>query len=105
MREDQQVYLFLIIGALCMLLATLFTANVEWALGTTPESFYGTLFLSFVLIVIAGIFWLSAARLLRPPTRTKTEGDRAERTRQDYSRVSYRNPEYRHKSYRHREEE
>lgn len=65
-REDHQVYLFLLIGALCMLLATLFAGNVEWALGTTQESFYGTLFLSFVMIVIAGIFWLSAARLLRP---------------------------------------
>ena len=105
MREDQQVYLFLVIGALCMLLATLFAGNVDWALGTTPESFYGTLFLSFVMILIAGIFWLSAARLLRPPARAKAEGSRVEKVRQEYVRSGYRADDYRHRSYRHREEE
>jgi hypothetical protein len=66
MREDLQVYLFLFVGSLCLLLASLFAGNVEWALGTTATSFYGTVFVSFILILIAGIFWVSAAKLLRP---------------------------------------
>ncbi len=69
MREDLQVYLFLFIGSLCLLLASLFAGNVEWALGTTEMSFYSTILLSFVLIIIAGIFWISAAKLLRPANR------------------------------------
>lgn len=63
MEDKQQVYLFIFIGALCLLIATLFAGNVEWALGATPVSFYGTVFLSFMLILIAGIFWVSAAKL------------------------------------------
>jgi len=66
MKEDLQVYLFLFIGSLCMFLASLLAGNVEWVPGTTSTSFYGTLFVSFVLIVIAGIFWISSAKLLRP---------------------------------------
>jgi NADH:ubiquinone oxidoreductase subunit 3 (subunit A) len=53
-----------------MFLASLLAGNVEWVPGTTSSSFYGTLFVSFVLIVIAGIFWISAAKLLRPSTTT-----------------------------------
>jgi succinate-acetate transporter protein len=63
MRDDQQVYLFIFIGSLCLLLATLFAGNVEWVYGATAASFYGTIFLSFILILIAGIFWVSAAKL------------------------------------------
>ncbi|MBN2094934.1 MAG: hypothetical protein JW727_02705 [Candidatus Aenigmarchaeota archaeon] len=66
MKEEAQVYLFLFIGSLCLLLASLFAGNVEWALGATAASFYGTIFLSFILILVAGIFWVSAAKLLRP---------------------------------------
>jgi len=73
MRDDLQVYLFLFIGSLCLLLASLFAGNVEQVLGATPESFYGTIFISFVLILIAGIFWVSAAKLLKPARHSHGE--------------------------------
>lgn len=63
--EDPQVYLFLAIGAICILIASLFAGNVEWVLGTTTFSYYGTLAIAFILILIGGIFWVSAARLLK----------------------------------------
>jgi len=63
--EDLQVYVFLIIGAFCLLIASLFAGNVEFVLGTTETSYYGTLAISFFLILIAGIFWVSAARSLK----------------------------------------
>lgn len=61
---DFQIYLFLIIGAFCLLIASLFAGNVEFVLGTTETSFYLTLFIAFILILIGGIFWISAARIV-----------------------------------------
>jgi Mg2+ and Co2+ transporter CorA len=61
---DIQTYIFLIVGAFCLLIASLFAGNVEFVLGTTENSFYLTLLISFILILIAGIFWISAARIL-----------------------------------------
>lgn len=60
--DDFQVYLFLLIGSFCLLIATLFAGNAEMVLGATEASFYSTLGISFVLIVISGIFWISAAK-------------------------------------------
>jgi Mg2+ and Co2+ transporter CorA len=63
--RDLQAYIFIIIGAFCLLIASLFAGNVEFVLGTTQASYYLTLLIAFVLILIAGIFWVSAARLGR----------------------------------------
>ncbi len=63
--DDTQPYVFLIIGAVCLLIASIFAGNVERVLGTTEASYYGTLAIAFVLILIAGIFWVSAARNLK----------------------------------------
>ncbi len=62
--EEPQVYVFLVIGAICMLIASLFAGNAEWVLGTTTASFYGTLTIAFVLMLTAGIFWVSAAKIV-----------------------------------------
>ena len=61
--NDWQSYLFATIGAFCLLVAILFGGNVEYVLGTTETSFYLTLLIAFVLILVAGIFWISAARI------------------------------------------
>ncbi len=63
--DDIQPYVFLVIGAFCLLIASLFAGNVEWVLGATETSYYGTLAIAFVLILVAGIFWVSAARSLK----------------------------------------
>ncbi|HDI06441.1 MAG TPA: hypothetical protein ENF39_00345 [Candidatus Aenigmarchaeota archaeon] len=65
MSEDIQSYIFLVIGSVCLLIASLFAGNVEWVLGTTESSYYETLAIAFILILIAGIFWVSAARSLK----------------------------------------
>jgi len=62
---DPQVYIFIVIGAFCLLIASLFAGNVEGnVLGATEFSFGMTLLISFALIIIGGIFWVSAAKLL-----------------------------------------
>lgn len=62
--RDFQAYIFLVIGAFCLLIASLFAGNVEYVLGATDLSFGITLLISFVLILVGGIFWISAARIL-----------------------------------------
>lgn len=62
---DPQVYIFIVIGAFCLLIASLFAGNVEGnILGATDFSFSMTLLISFVLILVGGIFWVSAAKIL-----------------------------------------
>ena len=63
--EDAQGYLFVTIGAFCLLIAILFGGNVEFVLGTTQASYYLTLLIAFILILVAGIFWVSAARSVK----------------------------------------
>ncbi|OYT43254.1 MAG: hypothetical protein B6U88_01540 [Candidatus Aenigmarchaeota archaeon ex4484_56] len=64
MASELQIYLFIFLGALCLLVGTIFAGNVEWVLGTTPISFYSTIVLSLILIFVGGIFWVSAAKYM-----------------------------------------
>lgn len=50
-----------LLGGVFMFIAALIAGNVEWVEGTTPASFWLSVALSFVLFLIAGICWISAA--------------------------------------------
>ena len=48
-------------GGIFMFIGALIAGNVEWVEGTTPVSFWLAIALSFVLFLIAGVCWISAA--------------------------------------------
>ncbi len=50
-----------ILGAVFMAFGGLILGNVEWVEGATRFSFVLSLILAFLLILIAGMFWISAA--------------------------------------------
>ncbi len=50
-----------LLGGIFMFVAALIAGNVELAEGATPVSFWLAVALSFVLFLIAGVCWISAA--------------------------------------------
>ncbi len=50
-----------LLGGIFMFIAALIAGNVEWVEGTTAASFWLSVALSFVLFLIAGVCWISAA--------------------------------------------
>jgi hypothetical protein len=61
MGFDFHVHGLWIIGALFFFVAGIMAGNLQWVEGTTPESFGISVVLIFVLFLIAGAFWISAA--------------------------------------------
>lgn len=50
-----------IMGAAFFFLGALISGNIEFVEGTTPFSFWISVLLAFVLYLIAGMMWISAA--------------------------------------------
>lgn len=50
-----------IIGAIVLLLGSMIAGNLEWVEGTTEASFILSIIIALVLILVAGMLWISAA--------------------------------------------
>ena len=61
MGFDFHVHGLWILGAVFFFAAGLMAGNLEWLEGTTPMSFGISVVLIFILFLIAGMFWISAA--------------------------------------------
>ena len=61
MGFDFHVHGLWILGALFMFAAGLMAGNLQWIEGTTNISFGISVVLIFLLFLIAGMFWISAA--------------------------------------------
>ncbi|MFC2143195.1 hypothetical protein ACFLQN_02245 [Candidatus Aenigmatarchaeota archaeon] len=58
---DFYVHGLWILGSITMFLGAMIAGNVEWVDGTTTWSFGLAIIIAFVLILISGAFWISAA--------------------------------------------
>lgn len=58
---DFYVHGLWIIGAIFAILGAMIAGNLEWVTGTTEVSYAVSVLLAFVLILIAGMCWISAA--------------------------------------------
>jgi len=61
MPFDPMVHGFWIIGSVFLAVSMLIFGNIEFAEGTTQFSYWFTLALAFVLLLLAGLLWISAA--------------------------------------------
>ncbi len=61
MGFDRYVHGFWILGAIFMLIGALIIGNIEYVEGTTNWSFLLSILIAFILILLAGMFWISAA--------------------------------------------
>jgi hypothetical protein len=61
MPFDFHVHGLWILGAVFMFIGGLVSGNVEWVEGTTEFSFGFSVLLAFVMFLIAGMCWISAA--------------------------------------------
>ena len=61
MRFDFYVHGLWILGSVFFFIGTLIAGNIEWVEGTTAFSFWISIILAFVLILVAGMMWVSAA--------------------------------------------
>ena len=50
-----------ILGAVFLFIGSLIAGNIEWVEGTTEFSFAFSALLAFVMLLIAGMCWISAA--------------------------------------------
>ncbi|MBI2972013.1 MAG: hypothetical protein HYY37_06335 [Candidatus Aenigmarchaeota archaeon] len=58
---DIYVHGFCILGAIFFFAGAFIAGNVEWVEGTTQSSFWLAALLAFVMFVLAGFLWVSAA--------------------------------------------
>lgn len=61
MKFEFYVHGLWILGAVFFFLGGLIAGNVEWVEGTTAFSFWISVLLAFVLFLVAGMCWISAA--------------------------------------------
>lgn len=61
MKFDPMVHGFWILGSIFLAVSMLVFGNIEFVEGTTPFSFWFSVLLAFVLILLAGLVWISAA--------------------------------------------
>lgn len=61
MRFDTMVHGFWILGAVFLAVSILILGNIEFVEGTTQFSFWFSVVLAFVLLLAAGLLWISAA--------------------------------------------
>lgn len=52
---------FWIAGSVMMLAGAWIAGHLEWTLGVTPGSYYGSLALSLILILVASLAWIAVA--------------------------------------------
>ena len=58
---EGKLALFWFIGALCILLGAWIAGHLERVLGVTDFSFYGTLFMAFLLFLFGGLAWIAVS--------------------------------------------
>ena len=59
---DQRAIAFWVVGTICIFFGALIAGNVEpEALGATTESVVLAYVISFILLLLSGMFWISAA--------------------------------------------
>lgn len=61
MKFDYYVHGLWILGALLVLIGSMFAGNIEWVEGTTTASFTMSIILAFVLVLLGGMCWISSA--------------------------------------------
>jgi hypothetical protein len=61
MGFDFHVHGLWILGSVFFFLGSMIAGNVEWVEGTTTLSYEISILISFVLFLIAGLLWISAA--------------------------------------------
>jgi len=61
MTYDFHVHGLWIIGSVILFAGAMLAGNMEWVEGTTTFSFGLTALISFVLILLAGMLWISSA--------------------------------------------
>jgi membrane protein YdbS with pleckstrin-like domain len=61
MKLDFNIYGFWAIGSICLLLGSMIAGNLAWIEGTTTSSYILSLVISLILLLTAGLFWISAA--------------------------------------------
>ncbi len=49
------------IGSVCMLLGSMIAGNAAWVEGTTTTSYTLSLLIALILLLAAGLFWISSA--------------------------------------------
>ena len=69
MGFDFYVHGLWILGAVTLFFGSMIAGNVEYIEGTTDFSFAVAVLLGFLLILIAGLFWISASVNARPEMR------------------------------------
>lgn len=61
MPFDFHVHGLWILGTIALFIGVLFAGNLEWVEGTTEYSFVISVTLAFFMLLLAGMFWISAA--------------------------------------------
>ena len=61
MPFDFHVHGLWVLGTVALFLGVMFAGNLEWVEGTTEASFLISVILSFFLLLIAGMCWISSA--------------------------------------------
>ena len=61
MKFEFDVHGLWLVGTLFATIASLILGNIEWAEGTTATGFVVSFALAFLLMLMAGMFWISAA--------------------------------------------
>jgi hypothetical protein len=58
---DFYIHGFWILGTIFFFLGALFAGNIRWLEGTTDFSFGISLLLTFIFLLLGGMFWISSA--------------------------------------------
>lgn len=58
---EGKLALFWILGALALTAGSWIVGHIEWALGTTPVSYYGAMAVGFLLILFGGLAWIGVS--------------------------------------------
>ena len=61
MPFDFHIHGLWILGAVFMFIGGMIAGNIEWVEGTTPFSLGFSVLLAFVMFLVAGMLWISAA--------------------------------------------
>ncbi len=61
MERGWKIVGFWILGTVCILLGSMISGRLEKTLGVTTTSFMLALLISFVLILMGGLLWISVA--------------------------------------------
>lgn len=61
MKFDPMIHGFWFLGSVFLAVSVLLLGNIEFVEGTTQFSYWFTVILAFVLLLAAGLLWISAA--------------------------------------------